>query len=153
MSNPARPFPASADENDLVRRRIGAQVLGPMISRGEFDGITEHFREVLDRARGVPPVDRERFFAALAVDQDRRDLAIAINGLMHGKRAIKQRFEHCLATLQRLDLATWPLLTVWLALLHPSRFRLIDAESAARLGLSLDWPGFCKGQRSEKPGQ
>lgn len=153
MSNPSKTGAAAPDENDLVWQRLGARVLGPLISRSEFELAAEHFREVLEHVKDLPHADRERFFAALEHEENRRDLAIAINGLMHGKSAIKKRFEHYLATLQRLDLATWPLLTVWLALLHPNRFRLVDAESAARLGLTVDWPGFCQGQRDSLGGR
>ena len=118
-----------------------------MISRSQFDRVADHFREVLDLVDGFPESDRERFDAVLEDEEDRRAIAIAINGLMHGKPAIKARFEHCLALLQRLDLATWPLLTVWLALRHPGRFYMINADTARRADLTLDWNGFCQSQR------
>jgi len=137
--------------DDLVRLRLDAQVLGPMISRSQFERAAEHFKEVLDRLEGFPESDKVRFSEALEDEDQRRDLAIAVNGLMHGKPAIKTRFEHHLATLKRLDLATWPLLTVWLALRHPRRFRWVDCETAARTGLTLDWSGFCQSQRGSAP--
>ncbi len=147
MNSDSQPTPAAVDADALIRVRLDAQVLGPMISRSQFDRVADHFREALDLVDGFPESDRERFDAALEDEDDRRAIAIAVNGLMHGKSAIKVRFEHCLAILQRLDLATWPLLTVWLALRHPGRFRLIDADTARRADLPLDWAGFCQSQR------
>jgi len=135
------------DAPDLVQLRLDAQVLGPMISRSQFDRVADHFKEVLDHEDGVPSQDREHFVAALSDDEARRDLAIAINGLLHGKRGMQERFDHCLATLQRFDLATWPLLTVWLAALHPGRYHLIGGDTAVSAGLTLNWSGFCQSQR------
>jgi hypothetical protein len=137
-----------AELAELFRLRLDAQVLGPMISRSQFDRVADHFRQVLDRVDGIPESDRQRFDGALEDPDQRRALAIAINGLMHGKRPMKARFDHCLAILQGCDLATWPLLTVWLAALYPGRFRLIDPARAESAGWTLDWAGFCRSQRA-----
>lgn len=153
MSRTIDPSPAAIDIDELIRLRLDAQVLGPMISRSQFDRAAEHFKEVLDRLEGFPETDRQRLYAALDDEDKRRELAIAINGLMHGKPAIKQRFDHYLATLQRLDLASWPLLTVWLALRHPGRFQPIDTADAEAAGWTLNWEGFCQSQRTVGPGR
>jgi len=147
MSKDESRSPREIDIDELVRLRLDPQVLGPMVSRSQFDRAAEHFREVIDRVAEFPEGDKARFFSALEDEDQRRDLAIALHGLMYGKPAMKARFEHCLATLHRHDLASWPLITVWFALLHPGRFRLIDAAEADRAGWPLDWDGFCQSQR------
>jgi len=119
-----------------------------LISKSEFALIAERLKDIVESDERIPPDDRDRFLAALEDEDARRDLAIAINGLLHGKRMMEERFKHCLSVFRRLDLDTWPLISVWLAALHPGRYFVIDSDFASEAGLSLDWPGFCQSQRA-----
>jgi hypothetical protein len=128
-----------------------------MISRSQFDRVAEHLLDVLSVTELLPPQDFEALETELADEVARRDLAIAINGLLHGKRSMEERFKHALGVFAHWGLARWPLLTVWPFLLHPDRYALIHWEvllSLARqhgheidLPDTPDWPAFQTSQR------
>ena len=139
---------------DLARLRLASEALGPMISRSQFDRVAEHLLEVLSVTELLSPQDLEALETELADEVGRRDLAIAINGLLHGKRAMEERFKHALGVFAHWGLARWPLLTVWPFLLHPDRYLLVRrdrlaalAPEAERLPEQPDWAGFCASQR------
>jgi len=155
------PLPLSRDALvkccNLARLRLSSEALGPMISRSQFDRVAEHLLEVLSVTELLPPQDFEALETELADEVARRDLAIAINGLLHGKRSMEERFKHALGVFVHWGLARWPLLTVWPFLLYPDRYLPVRPDSletlAARHDLALhlpqspDWPAYQASQR------
>ncbi|MEN1726977.1 MAG: hypothetical protein AAGJ52_00930 [Pseudomonadota bacterium] len=146
--------PALIKACNLARLRLDAQALGPMISRSQFDRVADHLLELLSVAELVPAQDLEDLRTELADEVGRRDLAIAINGLLHGKRSMEERFKHALGVFAHWGLARWPLLTVWSFLLHPDRYLLVDREgliaqdpAAGDLPEQPDWTSYCLSQR------
>ncbi|TVQ41437.1 MAG: hypothetical protein EA370_02020 [Wenzhouxiangella sp.] len=142
---------------ELTALRLGQPVLGPMISRGQFDRIAEHVREVLAASRMLPDEDKDLLSKALDDDSARKEFAIALNGLLHGKRSMEERFGHWMGVLSRHGLATWPIATIWPFLLHPQRYfpifpavfngQLTDAEATVAPGAAPDWSGYVASQR------
>jgi len=136
---------------------LSREALGAMISRSQFEPAAEQLLASLGRAGVFGPGEQEALERALNDEDARRDLVIAINGLLHGKRTIKERVEHLLVVLSRNRLLSWPMLTVWLFLLHPDRYALVRREQllglAQQQGLEIDlpdspdWPAFQTSQR------
>ncbi|MDP0971116.1 hypothetical protein Q6294_29685, partial [Klebsiella pneumoniae] len=61
------------------------------------------------------------------------ELSIAINGVMHGKRSMEERFKHLLHVFRHYGLEGWPLATIWLFLAFPDRYVMIEPVGFARL--------------------
>jgi hypothetical protein len=142
---------------DLAELRLGHAVLGPMISRNQFERITEHALETL-RATAILPPDRlDELEKVLEDESCRKSFGIALNGLLHGKRGMQERFEHWIDVLKSLDIATWSMATIWPFLLFPDRFLVIDETlltealgghgESFELPATLDWEGYRDSQR------
>ena len=138
---------------NLAQLRLDAQALGPMVSRSQFDRIADHFIEVLSAADLLPPKDFDDLRTALDDEVARRDLSIAVNGLLHGKRSMEERFKHALGVFAHWNLARWSLMTVWSFLRYPDRYLLINSSSSLTsasqkpLPTKPDWPSFCRSQQ------
>jgi len=134
---------------NLAQLRLDAQALGPMVSRSQFDRIADHFIEVLSAADLLPPKDFDDLRTALDDEVARRDLSIAVNGLLHGKRSMEERFKHALGVFAHWNLARWSLMTVWSFLRYPDRYLLIDGPDALpdALPAAPDWSSFRQSQK------
>ncbi|MCH8477071.1 MAG: hypothetical protein LAT56_03905 [Wenzhouxiangella sp.] len=151
MSSGSRNNAAS----ELASLRLAQPALGPMISRGQFDRIAEHVREVAVAAELLAVTDMARLEHVLSDEAMCKYFAIALNGLLHGKRSLEERFGHWLGVLAAQSMASWPMATIWPFLLHPQRYfpvfpdqLKIHADSAG-LDLSAQptWPAYVASQR------
>ncbi|AKS40447.1 hypothetical protein [Wenzhouxiangella marina] len=118
---------------ELARLRLGLEAFPPMVSRNQYDRIGEQLFEVLDRAPLLSAEDRAALEKGFADEMGQRELSIAINGVMHGKRAMEERFKHLLHVFAHYGLTGWPLATLWLFLAFPDRFVMIEPVGFARL--------------------
>jgi hypothetical protein len=142
---------------ELAALRLGQAVLGPMISRNQFDRIADHALETLRAADFFPTDDLNALEKALEDESCRKAFGIALNGLLHGKRGMQERFEHWIGVLKSHDLASWTMATVWPFLLHPDRFLIIERplqimalagpDQASKLPAKPDWAGYRDSQR------
>lgn len=142
---------------ELAALRLGQAALGPMISRNQFDRIADHALETLRAADIFPADDLSALEKALEDESCRKAIGISLNGLLHGKRGMQERFEHWIGVLKSHDLATWTMATVWPFLLHPDRFLMIERplqvmalagpDQAYKLPAKPDWAGYRDSQR------
>lgn len=140
---------------ELASLRLAQPVLGPMISRGQFERIAEQVREVAAASELLTPEDLICLERALEDETARKDFAIALNGLLHGKRSLEERFKHWLTVLSGQSMASWPMATLWPFLIHPQRYfpvfpaPLKDHADAAELDLDAPptWPAYVASQR------
>jgi len=141
--------------SELAALRLAQSALGPMISRGQFDRIAEHVRDVAAATQLLAPEDLARLEGVLDDEAMRRDFSIALNGLLHGKRSLEERFKHWLTVLAQQSMASWPMATIWPFLLHPQRYCPVfpaqsqnHAENADfDLSAQPTWPAYVASQR------
>lgn len=141
---------------NLARLRLGREALGPMVSQSQFARASQHVLEVVEAAADRLPEDLPGVLSSNLEDEAfAKDFIIALNGQLNGKAGVEMRFNGLCAVLDRVDLRTWPMVSLWPHLLYPEHYlawvpeqlpaRMTDALSA--LTQKPDWDAYRASQQ------
>lgn len=144
-----RPLQAAHDQ---ARHTLARAVLGPRVSQSQFEAACADALAVLRIPGLFPEGFADRIENGLVDEEMRKDFTIRLNAQLHIDQPIDKRFEGFAAVLTRMNALSWPMISVFPALVFPDRFFLVDpgawlASAGSDLPATPDWEAYRDAQR------
>ncbi|MGE0788243.1 MAG: hypothetical protein AB7S26_21400 [Sandaracinaceae bacterium] len=127
-----RPLKRHRDALIEAAAVIAPEALGALTSGGDFKGVHEAMKTVLDATDLVSPAERRAFAAIKRSHYE--PLATTLSALLYGTAAFPVRFDTFVRTLEKAlsGRPSWPLATVFLAATSPNEHLVVRDIVAAQ---------------------